>query len=359
MLVCVRFLYAGMIAGCLAMFGPAFAQEMRESEAPVATTPPPAWHQRNIERAMSRFLNRSALIDTSLANGENAAGNKKSSSQESENFTAPMQLGFASSDSPTNIYFNAWGRVAGLRYEDRRDGQSDGNAQAAAIGIDLLPNEIFLVGVTARFDKMSTDSRVSGLAADSNGWMVGPYASLRLPSNVFLDGRVTWGQANHDADLPGNSTADFVTDRTHATLRASTEFKSGQFSLRPSAQLNHVWQRQKSYSDSNGIFVAEQSMTFGRVTVGSNVVYELQMGAGSSLETYVGLHGIWIYESAGEQIAVANVFSEDPWQGRVEVGTTYNAASGLALRGVAAYEGLGVSDFDVLQGSLSLIVPLN
>ncbi|MEM7749629.1 MAG: autotransporter outer membrane beta-barrel domain-containing protein, partial [Pseudomonadota bacterium] len=262
-------------------------------------------------------------------------------------------------DNTTNIYFNAWGRVAGLRYEDRRDGQSDGNAQAAAIGIDLLPNEIFLVGVTARLDKMSTDSRVSGLAADSNGWMIGPYASLRLPSNIYLDGRVTWGQANHDADLPGNSTADFVTDRTHATLRASTEFKSGRLSLRPSAQLNHVWQRQQSYSDSNGIFVTEQSMTFGRVTVGSDVVYDFQLGHGSSLETYVGLHGIWIYESAGEQIAVANVFSQDPWQGRVEVGTTYNAVNGLALRGVAAYEGLGVSDFDVLQGSLSLIVPLN
>ncbi|MEM9359082.1 MAG: autotransporter outer membrane beta-barrel domain-containing protein [Pseudomonadota bacterium] len=348
-----------MFAVWLAMFGTALAQDARESEAPVATTPPPAWHQRNIERAMSRFLNRSALIDTSMTSGERAADNKKTSSQGGDNTPAPMQLGFSSSDSPANIYFNAWGRVAGLRYEDRRDGQSDGDAQAAAIGIDLLPNEIFLVGVTARFDKMSTDSRVSGLAADSNGWMVGPYASLRLPANIFLDGRVTWGRANHDADLPGNSTADFVTNRTHATLRASTELKSGQFSLRPSAQLNHVWQRQQSYSDSNGIFVAEQSMTFGRVTFGSDVIYEFQLSQGGSLEAYVGLHGIWIYETAGEQIAVANVFSEDPWQGRVEVGTTYNAANGLALRGVAAYEGLGVSDFDVLQGSLSLIVPLN
>ena len=61
-----------------------------------------------------------------------------------------------------------------------------------------------------------------------------------------------------------------------------------------------------------------------------------------------------------DDVVVGGVAADtDRSRGRVEAGMLYRTATGWAVRGAGAYDGIGSGDFDAYSGQLWLNVPLN
>jgi hypothetical protein len=79
---------------------------------------------------------------------------------------------------------------------------------------------------------------------------------------------------------------------------------------------------------------------------------------GSSIEPHVAVSGIWNFDS--DDLYVNGVLADtDESRARVEGGLLITTPSGIGLRAVAAYDGIGADDFEAVSGSLWINVPLN
>lgn len=89
----------------------------------------------------------------------------------------------------------------------------DGQFGLLSVGADYVLNRWLLVGVMAQFDIMTQISHTQGTEASGRGWMLGPYATLRLSDHVFLQARGAWGQSSNEVNPFGTYTDQFATQR--------------------------------------------------------------------------------------------------------------------------------------------------
>jgi hypothetical protein len=73
--------------------------------------------------------------------------------------------------------------------DDIGGGDRSGNFGILYVGADYLVNPMILVGALVQFDWMDDESKTLNSDVSGNGWMAGPYVSLRLADNILFDAR--------------------------------------------------------------------------------------------------------------------------------------------------------------------------
>jgi hypothetical protein len=124
----------------------------------------------------------------------------------------------------------------------------DGQFGLLSVGADYVLNRWLLVGVMAQFDIMTQISHTQGTEASGRGWMLGPYATLRLSEHVFLQARGAWGQSSNESMVRDYSD-QFATQRWLRLLDAVGALGHGALMFRPSVSVAYMEDASPSYAD--------------------------------------------------------------------------------------------------------------
>ena len=116
-----------------------------------------------------------------------------------------------------------------------KDGGLDNRGRFAVVyaGVDYLVTPNVLVGALVQFDWMKESSNSISSTVDGHGTMGGPYISLRLTPDIFLDSRFAWGMSNNNVNPFGYYTDTFSTDRWLAHAKLTGNWRSGDFRVTP------------------------------------------------------------------------------------------------------------------------------
>jgi hypothetical protein len=267
-------------------------------------------------------------------------------------------------DARTGIDF--WVEVSGARFDnDRADLTRDGDFGVLYTGVDQMIAPGVLVGFIAQFDRAEEkfdDGAGNTAKVDGTGWMVGPYAALRLSENFLFDTRFAYGQSDNDIRISeavfGTRTGSFDTYRWLATASLTGLFHADGFRISPSLGIEYGSDRQKSFVNSFGDKVDANRITLGRMTAGTEVGYEIKSADGSSVEPHVGVKGIWTFDS--DAIEINGIETDvDDFRAILEAGVIIRSADGLAVRAAATYDGIGAANYEAWGGNIWINIPLN
>ncbi|MGB7431086.1 MAG: Ig-like domain-containing protein [Ahrensia sp.] len=253
--------------------------------------------------------------------------------------------------------YNLWVKGSLSKFE------SDGVVQDFGIihlGADYRVNEAFIVGAMVQFDWADEADPVASTATSGHGWMIGPYAVVRLHDNLIFDGRIAWGQSDNEVSPFGTYTDEFETDRFLVRGQFTGDFDVNGWSVAPQLSLTYISEQQYAYTDSNNITISEQTVELGQLAFGPKVSRLFEMANGVRINPSVGIKGIWDFKDTGildiETGAVSNGNGED-LRARLDLGFDIDFANGANLGFAAYYDGIGDNDSEGYGGSAKARIP--
>ena len=251
------------------------------------------------------------------------------------------------------------------RYNDGNGGIGrEGNFRLLYVGADYALAPGILVGALIQVDDTREDIEDPTLngEVEGTGWMAGPYIGIRLSDSLYLDARAAWGRSNNDIWLQdavtGFRTGEFETERWLASATLTGNHMYGAWRFSPQVGISYGSESYDTYFNSLGQVVDGGKASIGRVTGGFEVGYQVQMRDGAILEPHLGIKGIWNFHTT-ELIVDGVPVDDEESRARLEGGLMYRTASGWAVRGAAAYDGIGAGDFESYSGQMWVNIPLN
>jgi outer membrane autotransporter protein len=262
---------------------------------------------------------------------------------------------------PRPSAFDVWVQGQYQSFSDGRNrADSDGHFGVFYLGADYVLSRWLLVGALVQADSMQQRSVTQAFDVKGHGWMAGPYATLRLSNNLFLQGRAAWGRSSNEVSPFLTYTDSFETTRWLATASLIGRWHFGGLQVRPSATISFIEDKSEAYVDSLGIAIPGVTLYLGQLKAGPQLSYRHQMADGSSLEPYLGLEAIWNFAASDKVPDFGGTLTgPEELRGRVELGLKSQLPSGIALDLSGSYDGVGSSIFHAIGGKATLRVPLN
>ncbi|HKY94415.1 MAG TPA: autotransporter domain-containing protein [Kiloniellales bacterium] len=228
-------------------------------------------------------------------------------------------------------------------------------------GADWCLTEAMLIGVMAQIDwteetSPAQDSRVSG-----TGWMVGPYASMRLGGGLQLDLRAAWGRSTNKTRMAIGGAAepfsgDFGSERWLLRGALSGTWRIASLQVTPEISLAYLNERQDSYEVSDGldsVAVGAQQLSLGRFSLKPRFAYPILWGD-TLLLPYANPQLLWDFKRAGELTLDGEVAAEENLRGATEVGLRVAWKQGAAAGVSVTYDGIGQQDFEAVAFAVGL-----
>jgi outer membrane autotransporter protein len=262
--------------------------------------------------------------------------------------------------TPNVFDFDIWlqGRV--VTFDDGSgDGEEDGRFSVVYLGMDYVVTSNLLVGALVQYDHMEQRSDDLATDVEGRGWMVGPYATLRLTDSVFFQSRAAWGRSSNDISPFLTYTDQFDTERWLAEGSLQGRWKIGAWSFRPQASVAYIEETQEAYVDSLQVYIPEQTVALGQARAGPEVSYLFTSPSGGSIQPYVSLEAIWNFDSSGTSLLAGTLASEEDVRGKVELGFRAMTIEGIRLDLSGSYDGIGADDYHAVSGSGHLNIPFN
>ncbi|MEZ5924088.1 MAG: autotransporter domain-containing protein [Hyphomicrobiaceae bacterium] len=262
---------------------------------------------------------------------------------------------------PSRQGFDAWVEGHYRHFEDHA-GSADtfGHFGVVYLGGDYLVTDAILVGALVQFDWAEERSRITGSNVSGTGWMAGPYASIRLTPNVFLDGRIAWGQSDNTVDPFGGFYEDnFKTDRWLANINLKGNWVYNSIRITPGVSYTYFNENQKAYVDSNAVLIEGQTLTVNRLEFGPEFGYRFVNAEGDTFEPHIAIKGLW--DIGGNLDTTVNGIEagRNELRGKIEGGFLAQSAYGPSVRLTFSYDGIGDDDFTAYGGQMWLNVPLD
>jgi hypothetical protein len=255
--------------------------------------------------------------------------------------------------------FDIWVEGRYSAFDDDAAGLSrDGHVGVVYLGADYQVVANVLLGALVEFDWSEDSSGLLQLDVDGNGWMAGPYLSMRLLSNLYFDVRAAWGRSSNDIVL-GTISGGFDTTRWLVKGELAGNWTWDAWRITPSAELAYIEEHQDAFTDSAGTFVSGQTVSLGRLTFGPEIGHKFVCPGVLLFEPYAAIKGVWDFDRPDVAIIEGVVVGPGAFWGRLEGGLQLVTLEGWLLRGLASYDGLGADDYEgyTLQGEFN--VPLN
>jgi outer membrane autotransporter protein len=261
---------------------------------------------------------------------------------------------------PTKSLFDIWTEVRYTSFGDARTGvDGSGTLLMAYIGADYIVSRNLLVGILAQFDDM--DETGKGYRVGGKGWMAGPYATLKLNQNLYLQTRYAWGQSSNYVS-PYNTYFDsFDTTRWLATAALVGHYTYGKWDFRPMVSVAKMEDVSGAYIDSLGVAIPSVKVGIGQFKAGPEVSYKHVLPSGTVIEPRFGAHVIWNFEGSDLPIDLGGTLTgPEGVRGRIELGLNMRMFDGVMIDLGVAYDGIGTAgDFNAVTGKANVRVPLN
>ena len=244
-----------------------------------------------------------------------------------------------------------WGEATFSRSGSRG---ADGTHAVASLGAHRRASENIFLGGMLQFDRTVTELDGGGRSGEfvGEGWMAGPYVVARDPSRaLFLEGRLLYGHASHDADAvvadadrPGYPRdGAFDGERWIAQARVEGEYPLGAGTIMyPLADFSHARNAANGFDETNRENPDRETDLDDAVRT---AVSKLQLGAEFEIPLDPA-RGDLIFRP-GLKLVVsdrnggASGKSALSSAGRVDFGVDYRLEAGVALGFQGYYSGIG------------------
>ncbi len=223
------------------------------------------------------------------------------------------------------------------------------------LGADYLVRPSVMLGVLSQVDWTKETLTNISATGEGTGWMVGPYASVHLAPNLYLDGRFAWGQSDNTIAGTGG-TDEFSTDRFLARVNLTGNWQRGDWRVTPSAALAYLTENQHAYTDAGGAAVAAQSVAVGRLSAGPEVAKRFIMEDGTVVEPMASVMFDWDFAKSGQ---TSGASTAPDLAGSATLAVMATKPSGVSMRATAKYDGIGAADYQTFGLQFWLSVPLN
>jgi outer membrane autotransporter protein len=263
--------------------------------------------------------------------------------------------------SPATNGVDIWVEGHFSDYRDRAGGlRSTGRFGVLYVGADYLLTPAILVGALAQFDWTGEAPGHANTSVDGQGYMAGPYASIRLTQHLYLDARTAWGSSDNSVNPLGTYEDKFSTDRWLAHAKLTGNWHFGNFRLTPSLAYTYLQDKQRSYTDAPGEFIPSQTVSLGRLSFGPEIAYRLMCVDGTIWEPQASIQGVWDDTDARSSLIGGLLADGNDFRGLVQAGVLVSSPRGPSVRAVASYDGLGSgTGFHDLGGQVWLNIPLH
>jgi hypothetical protein len=252
-----------------------------------------------------------------------------------------------------------WAEGAFNFFEDGGNNlESDGQAGVLYLGADHRLTRGVLLGALVQFDNADQKLDVVGSRVSDTGWMVGPYAAVRLTDNLFLQARAAWGQSENTVTLSNVYKDSFDADRWLVRSTLVGQWTSGAWQFRPHISVGFIDEHQNGHVGQFGP-VSPADTSLGQAKLGPEIGYQYWAAGGTLIEPRLMIEGIWNFAQSGDDIFVDDLVSGDETRARAEAGLLVRARDGLAAAVSVDYDGIGSGDYRSVGGKLRLMVPLN
>lgn len=300
-------------------------------------------------------------FSTSLRDIARYAAESETSLREEE-----MGLGMKGRRTTTKTWYNPLDVWVDVRYASFRDGRAGndygGHFGMATLGADYVVNPRLLVGALVQFDSMRQKSDTQSTDIRGEGWMFGPYATLRLSQHLFLQGRTAWGRSNNEVSPLMTYTDKFSSDRWLASMTLAGRWVAGPWTYKPALSVGYMEDMANGYTDSTGAVVPNVRATLGQAKAGPEVSYRYQWTRDVMLEPHAGAQLIWNFADGIQATAINSLNGEAAGpaglRGRTELGLRAVATGGIIVDVSGAYDGIGAGGYNAMTGRAVLRIPL-
>ena len=248
--------------------------------------------------------------------------------------------------------FDAWVQAS---FAATQNGTSDQQNGTFFAGVDYRFSDSALVGILGELDL--TDETNTTATADGVGWMVGPYAVVRLSENLYLDGQASYGQSDNHVNALGLYTDQFQTERLLLQAGLTGDFQIEDFTFNPFVRATYFLEEQKSYVDSLGNTIPEQTFDLGRLEFGPKLSWDVPTNAEIDLGLNLGLSGIYDFNqlSNGASTTPGLASADASFRARIEGGVDIGVPdASFQIKALGFYDGIGVNDFQSYGASLNV-----
>jgi len=257
----------------------------------------------------------------------NQSGGKLSTS------LAQLNAGRTSDEKLQTSGFDIW---ADLSFGSAEFREHDYDYQIAYLGADWLVSDTALIGLLGQYDKLDGSSD----APEGDGWMVGPYATLKLSEHVYGDVRAAWGSSDNTVSPLGTFRDAFETSRALYSGALIGVFEvSDKTSFRPEISMRYYSEEQEAYRDSYGVMIPAQSIDQGDLTFSPRFDTEFDLDRGWAFRPFISADGIYTFGAPDESPL------EEALRVRFEIGGLLFKRDGLGINLSANFDGIGADNF--------------
>ncbi len=278
---------------------------------------------------------------------------------------APDALGVSTGSLPSGKKafspLDIWMQGQYISFKDDRNARdTDGHFGVVHAGVDYVVSPRVLVGAYLGYDSMHQRSASQAFDIKGQGWMAGPYATVRLSENIFLQGRAAFGRSSNTVSPFLTYSDDFSTRRMLASTALIGRWQFGNWQLRPSASISYIEDNSESYVDSLGVTIPGLRVSLGQFKAGPEVAYRHRLTDGTVLEPRIGAQLIWNFSGSDEVADFGGTLSgPDGVRGKVDLGLKAQFTNGVSLDLSTSYDGIGSSTFTGIGGKAVVRIPLN
>ncbi len=280
------------------------------------------------------------------------------------------EAGLAFTDRPAGSHparpnpFDVWVEGKMTTYRDTGfDGNQDGRFSLVSVGADYVLSPNVLIGLMGQFDSMDQLKTGPGTHTSGSGWMIGPYATLRLTDSLFLQTRGAWGKSSNQVSPYLTYTDNFETDRWLLAATLHGRMGYGNWSVRPTASFSYMVEDAKSYADHFGVTIPELKSRLGQAKIGPDIGYSFHLGDSAIVEPHVSLQMIWDFANdataAGYSTITPDPAASAGGRGKADFGLHVIGASGMVIDATGSYDGIGSKGYQAITGGAKVSVPLN
>ncbi|MEJ8562106.1 HYR domain-containing protein [Yoonia sp. GPGPB17] len=213
------------------------------------------------------------------------------------------------------------------------------------LGSHYEVREGLLIGAMAQFDTMTSDD--GPMEFESTGWLVGPYAVVRLPEqDIVFSGSYLLGQTDNTLSPLGTYEDDFTGDRSILTLNVAGEVALDRVTLIPMLDLAHVRDENEAYLGGDGFEVRAITVTTTEARLGIDFIVPISMDDGA-------------LDLLGGFGANASVFDDgfirtESDRGEVRLGARYAFGTTGQFSIMTSYDGIGDDSYEAFGASALL-----
>jgi len=222
----------------------------------------------------------------------------------------------------------------------------EGPFAALSLGADYVVTDDLLVGGFLQFDQFSVTSD-GGHSFAGQGWLAGPYVTMRLTEHLHLDVLAALGGSSNRVSPLGTYEDGVTTARYLISAELQGQWSHGPWTFQPHTSLRYLQENSDSYIDQLGLAIPAVSVGLGQWAMGPGIAYRTEIGGDVDLTTSLQLDGVLDITGAG---------ISSP-HGRIDGNIQFAFPGGASLNFGAGYGGLGSSTLTI-SGRTTISAPI-